>query len=295
MDRGVHGRAAPGAMLALALIISPTAIASEGVFLERTALAAAADACSLLDPARRTALEAGRLQARNAVLRAGVSLGDLLRAESEAVRIGQSKSCADKVLADEIARLGEAFKRYQLTARELYRGDSAAWAASRSRVDGWHVVQVLEGKGVRAEYGLRRISREIDAEGVGELSLKLRFDTPRNIIPVAAAVRLRDPELSAEPWLASLVGGRAKPPPQAISFTSQAVRRDIVTRGEAGVSELVFVFSPSLVARMAALHPNERFEVSVATDPRDPSRQLRLTFEAGDFAAAHAFASLPPL
>jgi hypothetical protein len=268
--------------------------ADERLFLERTALAAAADACALLDGPRRTALEAGRLQARNAVLRAGASWSDVARAEGEARRIGAAKPCTDATLRQEITRLGVAFRRYQLTPRETYAGTTASWQASRSRVDGWHVVQTLERADLVAEFGLRRIGTEIDATDVGELTLRLSFAAPVRG-PSAATLHVRDTARAPEPWLQTVVAGPPTPAPRPMSRAHFATRRTVVTGDAAGVREMQFIFPARAVAALQALHPQERFEIELATDPRNPAAQMRLVFEAGDFAAAHAFASLPPL
>ena len=278
--------------LALAGVVAP-AVADEAMFLERTALAAAAQACGLLSEDERIALEAGRLLARNAVLRSGAPVADVFAAEGEAAAHGVETKCSDPVLKSELARLRDAWNAYRIQAREDYPGDVQGWAASRKRVDDWHVVQ--KGADTRAivAFGLRRISRDLDNEGVGELTLSIRFDAAQPA-PASAVLRLRDPAAAPDPWLNGIFADTPTPPPSDISAAILAKRRDVVEGDARAATEVRFVFPPRVAEQLVRLDPRERFEIRLnPARPGDPAQ--RFVFEVGDFAPARAFASLPPL
>ena len=276
-----------------ALAIATPATADEATFLERTALAAAAHDCGLLTENERIALEAGRLQARNAVLRAGLYVGDVNAAEGEAAAYGEDVKCNDPVLKSELARLRDAYNAFRIQSRIDYPGDQQGWAASRKRVDDWHVVQKGADTHAIVAFGLRRISRDLENDGVGELTLSIQFDAAQPA-PATAILRLRDTALSTDPWLRGVFSSTPTPPPSDMATAVLASRRDVVEGDLRSAKTVRFVFPATLAQHLASLDPRERFEIRLTpARPGDPAQ--RFVFEVGDFAPAMAFASLPPL
>lgn len=75
-----------GAVAAAGLLVAPlSALAGPlDLYIERTAMAAADLRCGFFDAGLRAALEAGRVQTRNAAMRGGASAEDLSRADVRA-------------------------------------------------------------------------------------------------------------------------------------------------------------------------------------------------------------------
>ena len=284
---------------------------AEQAFLERTSLKAADDKCAYFTELERSALTAGQLQSRGELLRSGVFTREAIdEAAAEVQRYANSQPCGQSDFIAARAHLKNAFEAFVGTMVMDYPGLIAEWNASRSRWDTWRIVQNGSTQSYLFQFGLlapllpdpdefdATFSRPLDAplrSDPYDLSLELIL-TGDKAPPSLARILIRDPVKAPEPWLGSLFSDEIKPPPIGLTRAYWASARELITDEKSGERKLRFKFSPEATAAIERLDPREQFEIAVLPNARSGESQPEiLTIEVGDFAAAHAFVTLPPL
>ncbi|HEY8571662.1 hypothetical protein [Phenylobacterium sp.] len=295
----IHARPASRWMglICAALAAAPGLAHARGadLFFERTVMTAADERCGLFAPEVASALAAGRVQARGAALRAGVSPDTLKGLERGAWAKASRLDCASPQLLREAERVKSAFAGFLNYTRVSYRGDMAGWKADRNggRRTRWRLVQDAAFGPDRLSFGLAGL------ESPGVLLAVARFDD--GATPYSARLILRDSERTLGPYL-SRQGGEAMqmiplhrrlPPGAGVKFFMAEARSpagaDLLPKDAKG--GWAFRFPASAVRELSGLDPREAVAVEfLFADNRRPVR--RAYVEVGDFAAGHAFLQL---
>ncbi len=261
---------------------------------ERTVMSAADQRCALFTPQIKAALDASRLQARGAALRAGASKDTLAETEGRALRKGRAADCRSPDIATAAGRVRSAFAGYAKLARMDYPGEVAGWSADRSvskMGERWKLSQVSNFGWDRLRFGL--------ASQYGPPRLTAVAVFADNATPYSARLVVRDVTRTSGPYLDSRSrgkGGRltlvARTSPRSASrvFTAEA-------RGAAGPTLLpegarsgwAFRFSPAAQAALAGLDPREAVIVEFVFAGPNGDRVRQAHVEVGDFAAGRAF------
>ncbi|MAP95874.1 MAG: hypothetical protein CMK07_13065 [Ponticaulis sp.] len=283
--------------------------AAEQAFLERTSLQAADDKCGYFTELERTALTSGQLQARGALLRAGVPADAIDSAASEVIRFANTQDCGAADFNTAAGYLKNAFSAYIGTMLMEFPGAESVWKASRSRWDTWRVVQDGSSKDYLYQFGLlapdiddpeafpANYSRPLDNPLVSKpfrLTVDL-FLTDDQTLPSTARILVRNEAKSPEPWLGAIFSGKPGPPPRTVTSAYWPSERVLIEE-EKGQRRARFVFSDDATQALAQLDPRERFEILIQPSARAEDQTTKsLVLEVGDFQAAHLFAKLPPL
>jgi hypothetical protein len=262
---------------------------------ERTVMTAAGQRCGLFNPRVAAALDASRLQARGAALRAGVRPETLTETERRARSKAAGAACGSPDLTLAAGRVRGAFEGYAKLIRMNYPGEVAGWSADRSTSkmgERWMLSQ-------ESAFGWNKLRFGLAGQyGPPRLTAVAVFNDAA--APYAARLVMRDVTLTSGPYLdhrGKAKGGKlalpARTPPRSASrvFSAQG-------RGPAGPSLLPagaktgwsFRFPPAAAAALAGLDPREAVIVEfVFTGPggRDVVRAAHI--EVGDFAAGRAF------
>ena len=258
------------------------ASAASGLLYERALMSAAGARCGLFTPPVARALEASRVQARGAALRAGDDPAALRATETRAAAKAQATDCRAPGLQTAAARVRTAFADYARLSVMRFPGPRSAWQAERPdpRLTGprWRLVEALPGTGGWMLFGL------VDGRIV---LLDARRDAA---VAAAARLRLRDPSRLAAPFL-------AKPPPSSISrvFLAKgrmAAVRALLPAGATGGT--LYVFPAGAAPALAALDPREIGEAELVYPSAGPERIVAAPVEIGDFGAALAFLAAGP-
>jgi hypothetical protein len=261
---------------------------------ERTVMSAAGQRCNLFTPQVSAALDASRLQARGAALRAGAPPQALGQTEGRAWSKARAIDCHSADMNTAAGRVRTAFAGYSKLARMDYPGEVASWSADRSTSkEGarWKLSQTSAFGWDRLRFGL--------AGQYGPPQLTAVAVFADNAAPYSARLVIRDVTRTSGPYLDSRARGKggkltlaARTSPRSASrvFTAE-------TRGPAGPMLLPadaksgwsFRFSATAQAALAGLDPREAVVVEfVFAGPRgDEVRQAHV--EVGDFAAGRAF------
>lgn len=267
-------------LAALAAVTAPavraqSATPAERAFAERAAMLAADQRCNLLNPDTRRALAAFTAQARGDLLRAGVADARVALIASQARAAAGRRACADPVIRTEAARVSSAHKAWRGQMSASYPGLARRWDASRAGKDGWRAWQELGG-GVRAGF-----VRE------GATGLAFAVETPSTAVS-GARLHLRDPNRLGAPR----AGQRLSPPLRVgTSAHLAASSRPAITKARIEApprAGRLLVFPPAATRAAAEADPRDTFEVEVIDRSGRPARYL---VEAGDIAAAYAFAA----
>lgn len=261
---------------------------------ERTVMSAADQRCALFTPQIKAALNASRLQARGAALRAGTSKDVLGQTEVRAWNKARAADCRSPDIATAAGRVRGAFAGYAKLARMEYPGDVAGWSADRSTSkmgERWKLSQTSNFGWDRLRFGL--------AGQYGDPRLTAVAVFADNATPYAARLVIRDTARTSGPYLdnRSLGKGGKLTLPARTSPRSTSKVFTAESRGPAGEMLLpadakrgwAFRFSPTAQAALAGLDPREAVIVEfVFTGPNgDKVRQAHV--EVGDFAAGRAF------
>ncbi|NBB15276.1 hypothetical protein GVN21_07900 [Caulobacter sp. SLTY] len=262
---------------------------------ERTVMVAADDRCGLFSPQIAAALDASRLQARGAALRAGARPETLAETERRARSKAAGAACGSPDLKVAASRVRGAFEGYARLIRMDYPGEVAGWSADRStskQGDRWKLSQGSAFGWDRLRFGLAGQS------GPPTLTAVAVFNDAG--APYAARLVMRDVTRTSGPYLDHR--GKAKGGKLALSArTAPRSASRVFTaagRGPAGPALLPagakagwsFRFSPAATAALADLDPREAVTVEfVFAGPggRDVVRTAHI--EVGDFAAGRAF------
>lgn len=236
---------------------------------ERVAMAAADQRCGLLGPRDRSRLAAGVLQARGALLRAGLAETEVEAQAGEARRAIAARACNDPVLRAEAARLRDSFAALDGVSQMDFSG----WTARRWGADAWRIVHDAPG-GQRA--GL------IETAG----AFALAVETPNAAPARAARLVLRDPARARASELIALTARGPSPALTRTIWASEARAAESRPRIKAPPrAGLLFVFPREAAVAIAALDPREPvwFEIERAGGVE------RVRVPVADFAAARAF------
>ncbi|MDP1643417.1 MAG: hypothetical protein Q8L59_14675 [Phenylobacterium sp.] len=278
-----------GSMVAAGLLAAPMgALAGPlDLYVERTAMAAADLRCGFFDPGLRAALEAGRIQTRNAALRSGASADDLSRADARARASAKTVICDSEAVMAAAAHVRNAFDGFAKLRQITYPGETADWRADRTasaEVHRWRLAQQTEFAGGQMVFGLAgRDTRPV------LLALASFADGQA---PFGARLVLRDSGRASQPYLdlrGDLDLSRRMPPAGARrSYAAEArSKAGLDLRPETMGAGWAFRFPAEAAERLATLHPREAVAVEFLFSEGVPVR--RVYVEVGDFAVGHAF------
>lgn len=243
---------------------------------ERTVMGAAHARCRLFTPDLAEALEAARLQARGASLRAGLSDGEVAAVEQRARGRAGGVPCGSPDVAVAAARVRGAFQGWRAMGRMDFPGQMQGWAADRAvgREPRWSLRQDSRVGFARATLGLAASER-------GE-ALLLAVEGP---MPASARLVTRRPAWSARPVVTGPLSARlARGGAQAFTADARFPATEVLRPGRD--SATVFRLPPATLQALAALDPRE----AVAAEFVDARGGVRTAwFEVGDFAAGRAF------
>ncbi|RYF94862.1 MAG: hypothetical protein EON95_03745 [Caulobacteraceae bacterium] len=261
---------------------------------ERTVMSAAGARCALFTPQVSAALDASRLQARGAALRAGARIETLGQTEGRAWRKARAADCRSPDLATAAGRVRSAFAGYSKLARMDYPGEVADWSADRSTSrsgERWKLSQTSAFGWDRLRFGLA------GQYGAPRLTAVAVFAD--NATPYSARLVIRDITRTSGPYLDLRSRGRggkltlaARTSPRSASrvFTADA-------RGPAGPMLLpadakagwAFRFPAAAQTALAGLDPREAVMVEFVFAGPSGDRVRQAHVEVGDFAAGRAF------
>ena len=253
---------------AAALFAMPAAAAAGplDLYVERTAMTAADARCGLFGEELRAALDAGRLQARNAAVRAGADPEAIARADRQAVAAATRSACDSDSLRSAADHVRAAFDGFSQTRRITYPGERADWRADRTaggEQHRWRLAQDAAFDGGRMVFGLA------GRDGRPVLLALASFADGRT--PYAARLAVRDVDRAGQPYLG--LGGEG------------AAGLDLMP--ETMTSGWAFRFPAEAAATLAELDPREAVAVEFLFSDGTPVR--RAYVEVGDFAAGRAF------
>ena len=284
-----------GWILGAALVAAPAMswAGSLDLVYERTVMSAADGRCGLFAAPIRAALEAARVQARGAALRAAVEPSNLAATEQRARSRAATVACDSPDLKLAADRVRQGFDGYAKLIRMDYPGDQARWRADRSSsvsAARWRLAQDVRADGQHMVFGLA------GREGANALTAVAAFSDGE--APYAARLVMRNDRATQGPFLDTRGEPLARAPlrrrmsplgAQTI-FAAQArnpAGADLKPKDMA--QGWAFRFPAEAAWALAALDPRE----AVAVDflfPDDTSR--RVYVEVGDFAAGRAFLQL---
>jgi hypothetical protein len=267
------------------------------VFYERSVMTAADERCRLFTPQVATALVAGRVQARGAALRSGVSPETLDAAEARARAAAMATACSSPDIALAAGRVRAAFEPYSRQLKEVYPGEVAGWTAERypaSKTPIWALAQPVSFGSDRMTFGL--------AGQNGRNALLAVVDFADGAEPYTARLIVRDPARARQPYLDRRqadargrlpLAARTAPRPNTRTYLAEA-RQVGDARLAPGGSEdaIAFRFPAEAASAIAGLDPREAIEVEFAFAGRQGDMVRRAFVEVGDFAAGRAFLSL---
>ena len=280
-----------------AIVIATPCIAAAGsaldLFYERTVMAAADKRCDLFDPGVTTALDAARVQARGASLRAGASEEALQGVEQRAWSKAQGADCQSADVKTAAGRVRTAFEGYSRISRLTYPGDTAAWSADRTiSVTGplWRLSQPVSFNWDKMIFGLA------GKEGQGVLLASASFADGAS--PYTVRLVMRDTTRTSGPFLdRRLANGDGRIPltgriPSSATRSFSAEARSLASPrlAPAGAKSALLVRFPAAATEaLAKLDPREAVMVEFLFAGRDTDAVRRAYVEVGDFAAGRAF------
>ena len=284
---------------------------AEQAFLERTSLRAADEKCGYFTDLERAALEAGQLQARGALLRAGLPAKDIDTAANEVTRYANTQDCGAADFKAAVLHLQDAFSAFVGTMVMDFVGAETTWKASRSRWDTWRVVQDGSTDDYLFQFGLlapdmsdpdafpASFSRPLDNPLISTpfaLAIDLFLDDTETL-PSTARILIRDGAKSSEPWLGAIFSGEPGPPPRSITSAYWPSGQTLITEDDrAKTRKARFTFSDDATQALMKLDPRERVEIVIQPHARAENQTpVTLQIEVGDFAAAYMISRLPAL
>lgn len=294
--RAAAARRWPGLVLAAAVCVAPAAALARGaldLFYERSVMMAADDRCHLFDSGVAAALDAARVQARGAALRAGATDAALLAVADRARAKAGAADCRSPDVITAATRVKTAFQGYSRIARLSYPGDIAGWDANRNiSVDGpvWRLSQPSRFGWDSMVFGLG------GKTGQGVLLASASFADGAS--PYAVRLVMRDVTRTAGPYLDRRLAGpdgriplAGRMPPSATRAFSAEARSPASSRmAPAGAKSALLVrFPAQAVEALAALDTREAVMVEFVFAGRDRDAVRRAYIEVGDFAAGRAF------
>jgi hypothetical protein len=263
------------------------------LYRERTAMLATGGRCRLFDADTSAALDAGRIQARTAAMRAGADDQTLDRGAAEALAQVASLSCAAPIVQREAQRVRSAYTLYSGLQKMSFPGDVGAWRADRALAvhnTAWMLAQNAYAGEDPVVFGL--------AGRQGAQAITVAVAAMDGAEPYAARIVLRDPARAPRPYLA---GGH---PPLAarapVRGAARVIMADAKTQADrallpVGVSAAyAFRFPAETMAALQRLDPREAISVEFLY-PSSRGDLVRTAFlEVGDFNAGMAFLKMGP-
>lgn len=285
-----------GPLVGVAICAVP-AVAMAGnalsLFYERSVMVAANDRCHLFDSGVAAALDAARVQARGAALRAG-STEDALQGVAERARSkAGAADCRSPDVTTAASRVTTAFKGYSRIARLTYPGDTAGWEANRNvSVDGpvWRLSQPSKFGWDSMIFGLA------GKTGQGVLLASASFADGAS--PYAVRLVMRDVSRTSGPYLDRRLAGSdgriplsgRLPPSATRAFSAEARSAASPRLAPPGAKSALLVrFPAAAVEALSALDTREAVMVEFVFAGRDSDAVRRAYVEVGDFAAGRAF------
>lgn len=274
----------------------------ERMFVERAAISAADETCSLFSEPERYALRSGLWQNRGELLRNGYSqyrIDDLVAdARDRAKELG----CQHPAVRQVAATVRDSYRAFSKTAFLEFPSQRVTLQASREARDWWAVQQTDKTTG--AIFGMRRIRQGDEAElekgkDGKAIDLRLAVAFPYSTFklwPASVQLRVRDPGKAADPWLGTLFGASKQlaPPPKSVTRTAWA-GESYAEKDVTGKPYMTFYFTQNAVNFVESLDPSEAVELVVTPNPREADQKPRsFLFEASDLRAARYFAMIPP-
>lgn len=242
------------AIFLLALGAASPAFADPSARLYERALMAEADRrCALFTPEVRSALTVGRIQARNAAVRARA---DAAAVEQRARQRAAGLACGSADLRLAASRVRAAHDGWARLYRMDFPGAAASWRADRTRSEAprWRVVQTAPG----AQLGLAGAQP-------GEAGLYAVARFPKGETPALARLTV-----GRRTFLAA--SREAAPPVLAAPGKGRA---------------WAFRFAPGAAEALAAASVRDTAELAFVDAGRGRTRSVPI--EIGDYAAAQAF------
>lgn len=285
-----------GLVLGAVVFAAPCAAAAASaldLFYERSVMAAADRRCDLFAPGVTTALDAARVQARGAALRAGASDESLQAVERRAWSKAQAADCRSADVTTAAGRVKAAFEGYSHLTRLSYPGDTAGWEANRMvSPDGpiWRLSQSVRFGWDSMIFGL--------GGKVGQGALLTSASFADGASPYAIRLVMRDVGRTSGPYLdrrLARADGRIPlagrlPPSATRAFSAEARSPASARMAPAGAKSAILVRFPiQAVAALVALDPRETVMVEFVFAGRDRDIVRRAYVEVGDFAAGRAF------
>ena len=275
----------------LSLAIAPLALADAAAlrrtWLERVAISAADESCSLFSEGERLALRSGLYQVEGELLRAKQSRAEMTRLAAQVSERAKSLGCGHPDVVSVAATVRNSYRQFVKTSFIEYPAARSTWGASRSEHDKWAINQTDKTSGLI--FGLRRAPGKPD-----EFRLAVAMPA-RGATPASAQLLFRDVEKMPDPWFGSLSGkdGKLAPPPRATSRLIWA-GKVLAGKNEIGEPIWIFTFDAGAIDQLELLDPREAVQVNLLPAPRAKDQAVRqVTFELGDFRAARAFAMIP--
>ena len=269
------------AAAAVAVLASPAAAdppSAQTALVERLGLLQLDERCRLLTPGARSAVQAGAIQARGALLRAGWTSARLGELETAVTAAARQRACADPRTQAAVADARTAFDQWARTNVMEFPGWSRAWVARRvTGINGWRLSQTIDARtsfGIRESSGAQALSlvlSETNATGA-RLILRDRRRTNAEALDLTSRIAY------------GLEAGA--PAASAITRTYPSTRR--IERRPGGITQTVFSFPDAAFDAMLALDPRE----SVVIELLGARTTQRILVEVGDIAAARAFLTL---
>ncbi|MFN3229970.1 MAG: hypothetical protein ACK41P_08975 [Asticcacaulis sp.] len=282
-------------------VAAPSAGARESspiqAYYRRLVMKTAASRCGLFEGPVTTALNAGVLQARNALLLSDTDPALMQRAAREARESGRVMACAHPELQAEAAQVRSAYKLWQGTHTLSLPGRFSDWQADRSSINTrkWRLIQTpREGlpAGGDVAFGL------YGSASAFRLVAWLRL--PEAVNPYSARLVTRNRDLDSHPWIRTQSGPMVRYSRAGAQVILAEARLEgaealtplaLVREGDAPEQMAAFAFPVSALKSLAMLDPREDLALEFDTQ----SGTLSLPIETGQFAPGLAFMGLPPI
>lgn len=294
--RSMIARRWQGLLIGAAFCAAPVVALAGGaldLFYERSVMVAADNRCHLFDSGVGAALDAARVQARGAAMRAGSTDEVLADVANRARAKAGAADCRSADVATAANRVIAAFKGYSRIARLTYPGDTVAWDANRNvSVDGpiWRLSQPSKFGWDSMVFGLG------GKTGQGVLLASASFADGAS--PYAVRLVMRDVSRTSGPYLDRRQAGpngriplAGRLPPSATRAFSAEARSTASPRlAPNGAKSAILVRFPSeAVEALARLDTREAVVIEFVFAGRDRDAVRRAYVEVGDFAAGRAF------
>ncbi len=274
------------------------AVDANAGYAKRSAVYAYATQCNLLNPAQLRAVRSGQLQARGALLRAGLSAINLTEMLNTAQQSVVDIACDNADALAEIETVRAAHTAWMVLQHLDYPATHRKWITSRNETllkRRWRVSQIIDNQpGAIIQFGATSF------QGKSSLDLLIENQSP----PRSVLLRMRDPKKLENPpsrFLRKLLklpveGVAGLSPPDSATKTFFAAQRVVaepaLLSAEKGIRGVRFGFGQEGLDAFSNLDPREAISVDLywSAGLGKPDIHKRLYVEVGDFMAARLFA-----